>query len=390
MWTRPILLIGLISFFADVASDMLYPIWPLYLTGSLGASLVALGFIEGLAELIAGLFKILAGRWSDRMGRRKIFVFSGYFLAAISKPIAGVATNWVGALSAKALDRFGKGMRTAPRDAMLSDWAPKGQEARVFGFHRSMDSAGATVGPLITLLILAMYPEIALSRFFLWALIPGLIAALLVLGIPEKKLEKKTEILPDTQTLRESLSQFSKEFYIYLAIWILFSLGNSSDVFLLLRIQNLGASTQQVVLSFCFYNLVYAILSYPVGIWADRKGTKSIFMYGLFIFAIVYGIFASAHHWWILLPGLFLYGIFSAATDGVGKAMVIGMAPKNQKATAIGLFVGGSGFAMLVASVSTGWIWENFGSQWALGISSGIALIAAVLFYLKSLKLEKS
>ena len=154
IWIRPIILIGVISLFADVASDMLYAVWPLYLTGNLGASLVALGFIEGLAELIAGIFKISAGRWSDKWGRRRIFVFWGYLFAAVSKPLAGLASFWPQALAARGLDRFGKGIRTAPRDALLADWAPAGQLGRVFGFHRAMDTLGATLGPLITLFIL--------------------------------------------------------------------------------------------------------------------------------------------------------------------------------------------------------------------------------------------
>jgi MFS family permease len=379
MWTRPIILLGVISFFADVASDMLYPIWPLYLTGTLGASVVALGLIEGLADFISGVLKIAIGRYSDRIGRRRPFVFWGYILAASAKPLTGLSSHWFQALMGRALDRTGKGLRTAPRDAMLSDWAPKGQEGKVFGFHRGMDTLGATVGPLITLGILAVWPRLELSKLFLIAFIPGLIAAFLVLWVPEKKMVATQRI----QTpVFSSLEKFPKVFYFYLFVWVLFSLGNSSDVFLILKIQQFGGSASQTILSYCFFNLIYALCSYPLGAWADKKGAPKIFLAGLLIFALVYGIFAGASSWAHFMTGLFLYGLFNAATDGIGKAIVVQLAPRNQKATAIGLFVGLTGFSTLIASFVGGWIWDNFGSSWSFGLSAVLALMAAVIFYL--------
>lgn len=377
MWTKPILLMGLISFFADVASDMLYPIWPLYLTGTLGASVVALGLIEGLADFISGILKIVFGRWSDRIGKRKIFVFWGYFLAAIAKPLPGLSSHWVQALLARLFDRTGKGLRTAPRDALLSDWAPKGMEGKVYGFHRGMDTLGATIGPLITLGILAAWPAMELSQLFLIAFIPGLIATFLVLAVPEKKLTATEKV---HTSFKPSLGKFPKAFYFYLFVWILFSIGNSSDVFLLLKIQEFGASSAQVILSYCFFSLIYALLSYPLGAWADQIGAPRIFVSGLMIFALVYITFGFASNWWHFLIGFFLYGIYNAATDGVGKALVVKLAPKDQKATAIGIFVGFTGFSSLLASVVTGWLWQNHGPQVSFALSASLAIMSAIVF----------
>lgn len=381
--TAPILLLGVISLFADVASDMLYPIWPLYLTGTLGASMVALGWTEGIAELIAGILKIYVGRWSDRIGERKKFVFFGYLIAAVAKPFAGLSQNWLQALVARGLDRTGKGLRTAPRDAMLADWATGGNEGYVFGFHRAMDTTGATLGPLITLLILFLFPFVSYKSLFFWALIPGLIAAFLVLKVPEKSLSERQKIhLP----LGQSLSKFSTNFYYYLFVWLVFSIANSSDVFLLLKIQNLGATPVQVVLCYCFYNFFYAMVSFPLGAWADRYSPKLIFTMGLVTFAVVYSIFAYAGSWPWLLLALMLYGVFSAATDGVGKAMIVELSPKNQKATAIGMFVGLSGVAALAASVLCGWLWQTYGAQVCFAFSAVLALACAILMVFRKLQ----
>jgi len=358
---------------------MLYPIWPLYLTTTLGASMVALGLTEGLADLIAGVLKIYAGRWSDRLGKRRVFVFWGYMIAAVAKPLTGMSTHWLQALFGRGLDRMGKGLRTAPRDALLADWSPPDQLGRVFGFHRGMDTAGATLGPLLTLLILFLVPGMPLSQLFIWALIPGLIAAFLVLKVPEKK---PLALPANQQPLKESLSRFPPQFYFYLFVWTLFSVANSSDVFLLLRVQEIGGDQTAVILCYCFYNLVYALLSYPAGKLSDSWSREKVFGIGLLIFAGLYGIFAVTHSWTGILIGLFFYGIFSAATDGVGKALIVSVAPKEQKATAIGLFVGFSGLSSLTASVLCGWIWDRWGSFWAFGLSSGLALAAALVFFI--------
>ncbi len=341
--------------------------------------MVALGATEGIAELIAGFVKIWAGRWSDRTGQRKVFVFWGYVIAAVAKPMSGMATHWLQALTGRGFDRFGKGIRTAPRDAMLGDWAPPGSEAKVFGFHRGMDTLGATIGPLVTLGILLLWPALPLSYLFFIAFVPGMLAAFLVLAVPEKKLAESEKV---HTPLASSLSRFPPIFYFYMSVWAIFSVANSSDVFLLLQVQKQGASQTQVILSYCFFNLIYAALSFPLGAWADRRGTRQVFKAGLFLFVAVYGIFAVATEWWQVILGLALYGIFQAATDGVGKAMILQMAPPEQKATAIGLFVGITGFCSLIASVMFGLIWEQFGSSWSFGVSAGLALLAALILLL--------
>ena len=347
--------LGAISFLADIASEMLYPIVPIFLTTTLGASMTSVGLIEGVAEGVSALLKSYAGYWSDRLQRRKVFIFVGYLLSALSKSALGAAASWPAALAARSLDRVGKGLRTAPRDAMLGESVSSKCRGLAFGIHRGMDTAGATLGPLLALVYLHYYTD--LRMIFLWALIPGLLAAALVLVIPEST--------PKALAEKPSLSwrELSPGLRRYILVWGFFTATNSSDAFLLLRAKEVGMSLTETILAYCFYNLVYASLSPWYGKRADREGKKPVLIRSLGFFAVVYVGFAfvenRAQVWFFFA----IYGLFMAASEGVGKAYALDMAPPESKASVLGIFGMMTGFATIFASTIGGLLWDRFGSR---------------------------
>lgn len=374
--------LGLVSFLADISSEMLYPITPIFLTTVLGASVTSVGFIEGLAEAIASLLKTYSGFWSDRIQRRKPFIWVGYLLAAIAKPITGLSQSWTQVLFARAFDRTGKGLRTAPRDALLAESVPVYLRGAAFGWHRLMDTLGAAVGPLLAILFLR-YSDNLRWIYFL-AFIPGVLAVFVALGLKE---EKVVRVATYQKNNWASFFALPKEYKHYLFSWTLFSLANSSDVFLLLRTQQAGVSLTQTILLYCFYNLIYALTSPYLGGLSDRIGRKKVLLFGLLIFMIVYVgfIFASSGlHFWILFG---IYGVYMAATDGVGKAFAIDLLDKDKKATAVGYLGTVTGISTLIASTVAGILWDHYGSAATFGYGS---LGAALTFItLMSLKIKK-
>lgn len=363
--------LGLVSFFADVSSEMLYPITPIFLTVVLGASMTSLGFIEGLAEAIASLLKTYSGFWSDRIQKRKPFVWTGYLLAALAKPITGAATAWTGVLFARSLDRTGKGLRGAPRDALLADSVSADRLGAAFGWHRLMDTLGAAVGPLLAILFLQYSSNLRLIYF--WAFIPGILAVVVALGIKEAG-QKPTMSVPKI----EPMFSLPKTFKYYLFAWAVFSLANSSDVFLLLRAQQAGVSLTETILLYCSYNLFYALASPYLGGLSDRLGRKKLLIFGLVLFAGVYSgfIFATSRwQYWVLFAA---YGLYMAATDGVGKAMAIDLLGKSRKATAIGYLGTVTGFATLIASTLAGALWDRWGFS-ATFIYGAVGALLAIL-----------
>lgn len=374
--TRTVVILSLMSFFTDIASEMLYPVIPLYLQ-SIGYTVVFIGILEGMAEAAAGLSKGFFGRWSDISGKRLIFVQTGYALSAVAKPLMAILTNPLWVLFARTMDRLGKGVRTSARDALLSDESTPENKGKVFGFHRGADTLGAAVGPALALGFLAIYPEQYRFLFFL-AIIPG------VVSIACSFLLKETTPL---QATAEKISFFSyirywktaPKSYRSLVVGLLFfALMNSSDAFLLLMMKHRGATDLQVIGIYIFYNAVYALLSYPMGIVGDRIGLKKILLTGLALFSVVYGGMAIIHRdelFWILF---FFYGGYAAATEGVSKAMISNLVPKHQTATAIGFYTSfGSVFTML-ASMMGGWLWYVFSPEIMFIISATGTAIALV------------
>jgi MFS family permease len=374
--TRTIWLLSLVSLFTDLASEMLYPIMPLYLR-DIGFSVVFIGVLEGVAEATAGLSKGYFGQWSDRLGRRRPFVQWGYALSALSKPMLAVlaAPWWV--LLARTVDRLGKGLRTGARDAMLADEAAHGRTGAVFGFHRALDTLGAVLGPAVALLWLTRYPG-HYRTLFLLAFAPGVLAVLVTLLVREKPAR------PTRQPVRPFWASFAywrraPAAYRQIAgALLVFALVNSSDALLLLLARQQGLADAAVIGAYIFYNLVYAAAAFPAGLLADRLGPRWVLVVGLVLFAVVYGGATLAHSGWLFGVLFGLYGIYGAATEGVGKAWLSQLCQPAEKGAALGTFAGLSSLAALVASVLTGFLWHTLGPAVAFGLPAAVAVGTAI------------
>ena len=377
---NPIILkVGLISFFADLSSELLYPITPLFLTGVLHASMTSLGAIEGCAELTASLLKVWAGKKSDQVGKRKKFVWGGYLISTLSKASIGLATSWVGVLVARSLDRVGKGIRTAPRDALIADAVPKEQLGFAFGVHRGMDTLGAVLGPLLAVVLLKIYGEGNLRSFYFYALIPGIFAVVLSTRLPEKLHQAGKRVKTE---IRGKLSALPRSYFVFMLGWGIFSFVNSSDAFLILRTQNHGNGLVQTVLMYCTFNLVYAVSSPFLGKLADRYGKLLMLKVSLLVFAIVYFGFGVGINPWILFP---VYGLFMGMSEGVGKALVADFVPDGKQgelgATAQGFFGMVTGISALGASLIAGLLWDQFGEA-APFFYGGIGAVLSLIVFL--------
>ena len=374
--TRTVVVLSFVSLFTDIASEMLYPVMPIFLK-SIGFSVLLIGILEGMAEATAGLSKGYFGKLSDASGKRLPFVRFGYLLSAISKPMmaAFVFPLWI--FLARTVDRLGKGIRTGARDAILSAEATPETKGRVFGFHRGMDTLGAVLGPALALVFLWVWPQ-QYRALFLLAFIPGMIAIAFTFVLKEKTQEKKTDVK------RISLFEFLKYWKTSPALYrkltaglLVFTLVNSSDVFLLLKIKESGIDDRMVIGIYIFYNLIYALASYPMGMLADKLGLKRVLIAGFVIFAVVYTGFALNNG----IPGFivlfFLYGIYAAATEGISKAWITNISDKTETATAIGTYTAFQSICTLIASSLAGLIWLKFGATATFAISAGITLLVA-------------
>ena len=387
--TRTVWLLSLVSLFNDVASEMLIPVMPMFLK-HIGFSIVLIGVLEGIAEAIAGLSKSYFGRRSDIRGKRLPFIQLGYTLSAVSKPMMAMFVYPLWIFFARTLDRLGKGVRTAARDAMLSDEATPATKGRVFGFNRSMDTLGAVIGPAIALVFLYFFPDNYRS-LFLWSIIPGLLVILLTRVIKEKKTPQPASANPKISI---------KDVFAFVGYWkhspteykklvtglLLFALFNSSDIFLLLKMKETGLGDTAVLGVYIFYNLVYAMLAYPVGILADKIGLKKIFLFGLAVFAAVYIGFAFNNNLVIFFLLFVLYGLYNAATDGISKAWITNMVDKKDTATAIGTYTGFQSICAFIASSLCGLLWFNFGAKATFLITAGITFL--VIIYLSFNKIN--
>ena len=374
--------LGLVSFFADISSEMLYPITPIFLTTVLGASMTSVGLIEGLAEGIASLLKTFSAAWSDSISKRKPFILVGYFLSAIGKPLMGFATIWPHIIFARGLDRVGKGIRGAPRDALLAEAVSAEHRGAAFGWHRALDTMGAALGPLLAVVYLNYFSDNLRTIYFL-ALIPGLLAVVFIFVVKEKTVAPVKK--KNTPALWLTWSKMPADFKIYLFSWALFSLVNSSDVFLLLMAKQKGISLTTVIFMYCFYNLTYSILSPYFGKLSDQIPRKNLMIFGLFIFSLVYLGFSqatSAWQFWLLFG---VYGIYMASTDGVGKALAIDQIEKKNpelKASSLGVLGSITGFSTIAASTTAGWLWDTAGAQWTFFYgAAGATLSALVLLF---------
>lgn len=391
--TRTVLILSVVSMLADIASEMLYPVIPVYLQ-EIGFSVLLIGILEGFVNFTAGLSKGYFGKLSDEKGVRLPFVKLGYLLSAISKPLMAVFVYPVWIFFVRTTDRLGKGIRTAARDALLSQQATKETKARVFGFHRGMDTVGAAIGPILALLFLFFYPGDYKTLFYL-AFIPGILSVLFIFFLKEKKQPVSTLGKGNFLSFFKYWKIASPEYKKVTTGLLLFALFNSSDIFLLLITkETIGNDTLTIlgttfnadtimIGAYIFYNLVYAAASYPFGILADKFSFKKIILLGFALFAIVYGGFAFSPSIPVIFVLFFIYGLYAAATEGVIKAWITNLAHKENTATAIGFYTSCESVCALMASIIAGALWTSFGSVSTFLTTSTIAIIVCFYFLLR-------
>ena len=380
---RNVFALGWVSFFNDFASEMVYPIVPIFLTSFLGVPVSIVGIIEGIAESTASILKVFSGWLSDKLQKRKPFTVAGYSLSSFSKIILGLSYIWPSVLIARFVDRFGKGIRTSARDSLITESCPENIRGRSFGFHRALDTLGAVFGPLAAILFLAIFND-NLRLIFYISIIPGLIGVvLLIIFVKEKK--KKPLCFAD---LKLKWRDVNPSFKIFLFISIIFSIGNSSDAFLILRAQDLGLAIKITILAYVLFNITYSIFSVPAGVIVDRIGARKVLTIGLFIFAAVYfflGFINKSLFIWVLFP---VYGIYMALTEGVGKAYISLLVPVQKSGTAFGIYQTSIGICSFFSSLIAGLMWNYIGVRIPFYFGSITALIAAVLFIVMSKKMK--
>jgi MFS family permease len=382
---KAVVRLGWISFFTDVASEMAYPVVPLFLTVGLGAPVVVLGAMEGLAEGLVSLMKGLTGWHSDKMGRRVPYIRWGYALGAVSKPLMATALAWPLVFAARCLDRLGKGLRTTARDAYIADAAQPARAGRAYGFHRMMDTAGALLGVLLAAGLLSMLPG-HYRTIFLIATLPGLAAMWLTFKLRERPRAERT--VPQAQVQGKPWSGLPKPFWTTLGLLLVFAFANSSDTLLILRAKNLGLTDVQSILAYTLFNLIYAASAYPLGHLSDRFGRWPVVLAGWTVYAAVYFGFALADMdavWW-LFP---VYGLFMGATDGVGRALIRDHIPEDKKGTGLGLFHMSTGFMALAGSLTAGLLWDQVGPEAPFMLGGAVALLAVLAALLAGPKLRR-
>lgn len=382
--TRNLILLTMVSLAQDAASELLYPLLPILLTGVIGAAPLALGLIEGCAEAAAGFTKLISGKSSDRLGR-KPFVVSGYTLAGVGKALVVVATSWPLVFLGRVTDRIGKGMRSAPRDALISDSVDKAHLGKAFGFHRTGDNIGAVIGPGIALIGLAMLDG-DVRAVAMWALIPAIISGLLTLFIREnfvkpKKIEAKVTVKhpPLPAPLKRSIT-----------ILVLIQLTNIPDALLLLRLYDIGFSTQSVVLSYMLFSGVTVLAAYPGGAIADRYSPKIVYAVGLMALAAAYATLGLTQNHTTAIVALAFYGLFPALTDGVGKAWIAGLSEATHRGRAQGVYQASMNFAILGAGIWGGALWSKGDIQWPLIVAAIGAFIGAIVLATGHLRRARS
>jgi MFS family permease len=367
---------GLVSFFMDVSSEMIYPLVPLFLSNVLGVNKSVIGLIEGIAESTASLLKVFSGWFSDRIGNRKWLMAVGYGISTLSRPIVALATGWQHVMGSRFIDRFGKGVRTAPRDAIIAESSEKTHLARAFGFHRAMDTMGAVVGPALAFFLLGLFSNNYRMVFWI-SMIPGAIAVLLVAFFIA---EKKKAFIAHSERPQLTLKHFDWKFKFFVLIATLFAIGNSSDVFLILRAQQIGIPILMIPVVYLVFNLVYSVSSIPAGIAADRFGRKRVILLGFVLFAVLYYGFAIARNTSAIWALFAFYGLFMGLTEGIQKAFLATIIPSDFKATAFGVYNTAVGVAMFPASLIGGWLWDHISPSATFYFGAITAGLSAVLF----------
>lgn len=363
----------------DISTEMVYPLLAIFLSTTLGASPWIIGLIEGIAESIASLLKVFSGYLSDKSQKRKPLAILGYGSSTFGKIFLYIATSWWWVLLSRVIDRFGKGIRNAPRDALIADSSAKERRGRAFGLHRMMDTIGAATGVLIAYYLLTSHPgPIDYRKIFLLSLIPAFLGVIFLFFVKEKK----AAFIPTAKKLSFNWSGLPLRLKLFLVVTVLFTLGNSSNQFLLLRAKNLGYTTENVLLLYLAYNIVYAIVSYPAGRLSDIVGRKKLLVWGYIFYGVVYLGFALTTDpvfMWVLFS---LYGVYIGATEGIEKALVTDIAPENLRATMIGLHATLVGIGLFPASFLAGILWNQFGPAATFYFGGITGLLAALGLWL--------
>ncbi|MEW6408704.1 MAG: MFS transporter [Nitrospirota bacterium] len=388
---RNVFFTGLVSFFMDISSEMIYPIVPLFLSNVLGVNKSIIGLIEGIAESTASLLKVFSGWFSDKIGNRKWLMIFGYGISALSRPVVALASGWHHVLWFRFIDRFGKGIRTAPRDALIAESSERAFLARSFSFHRSLDTMGAVIGPALAFFLLGIFSN-DYRKVFWFSMIPGIIAVLLIIffikersrGVKESdgqvKILRNKHSNPQLLESSNPFKHFDWRFKFFVFIAGIFAIGNSSDVFLILRAQQIGIPSVMIPLIYLLFNLIYSLSAIPAGIVADRFGKKRVILSGFILFAILYYGFGSASSVtaiWILFG---LYGVFMGLTEGIQKAFLATIIPSHFKATAFGIYNTVVGLAMFPASFIGGWLWDNISPSATFYFGAVTASLSVILF----------
>ena len=380
---RTVWLLGLVSLFNDSTSELVYPLVPLFLASVLMAGPRALGLIEGVAEATASLLKLISGMLMDKRGHAKVWVAGGYGLAALSRPLFYLASSWPVVLLLRFADRAGKGLRTSPRDALLASAVDKDRRGLAFGLHRAMDNAGAVIGPLLAAFLLER--GIPLKDIFLWSVVPGVITVALALSVKEPPVVPAENRIPFSW----KLEGFSPAYKRYLLVMALFTLGNSSNMFLLLRARELGLPEYQIPLLWALVSGVAMAFSVPLSALSDRIGRVRLILAGWSVYGLFYLLMGvNGFHVILLWPLFAFYGLFLAATEGAEKALVADLAPGNRLGAAYGWFNLIAGLMLLPASVLFGGLWQGISPLAAFGFSAACALLAALLLKIWVLRVQ--
>jgi MFS family permease len=378
---RTVFAVGLVSLFMDISSEMVYPLVPIFLTGVLGATKTTVGVIEGVAEATASLLKVFSGWLSDRLGRRKLLMAAGYGISVVSRPVMAGASSPIEVLAARFIDRLGKGVRTAPRDAIIADSTEASRLGAAFGFHRAMDTVGAILGPAAAFAILYFLPG-RLRTVFLVAAIPGAIAvALIILLVREKRRAPGAApavgaALPPTL----AMPSFDGPFRRYMLAMAIFSLGNFADAFMVLMAQAMGVRVALIPVIYLIFNVVYAFSSAPMGALADAIGIRNMVVAGFVFYSAIFAGLAAAtapFHMWMLFP---LYGLYKGMSEGSQRAYLASIAPRDRLGTAFGAYHTVSGVMLLPASIIAGLLWDSAGPHAAFAFGGAASATAALIF----------
>jgi MFS family permease len=373
--TRNLIIVGFVSLFTDLSSQMVFPLIPLYLI-SLGAGAWVIGLVEGAAETTASLLKVFSGYWSDKIKRRKPFVLAGYSISTVTKPLFAFATSWPLVLSIRVFERVGKGIRNAPRDAIIAESTNSDVRGKAFGFHRAMDGMGSISGAVIAFILL---PKLGFNRIFLIAVIPGILAVLCILFIKEKNTPPEP-VKEKKMSFKVSLKGLPLNLKLFTLVSTIFAFGHFGYAFLLLKANNIGLGNDTAIFLYVLFYIVYTLFIIPAGILSDKIGRKPVLMFGYILFAITTIVLLFTSQIYTMLAVFIIYGIFYAMIDGVQRAFVVDLAPTNLKATALGTFHTSIGLIALPGGFIAGILWDTISPNATFIFSFILATSAIILF----------